>query len=190
MITKKFLKLSFSFLLIFFIIFFIFYYFNKANKVENITKDNEKNSYNLNIIKNVKYITKDKEGNEYIINASEAEIDYSRPNILFLTKVNSLIKLNNSNEITIVSDYGKYNSENLDTIFSKNVIIKYLDNKITGDYLDFSLKNNLMVISKNVKYENLDNTLESDVLEMNIKTKNTKIFMYEENRKVNIKSKN
>ena len=190
MITKKFLKLSFSFLLIFFIIIFTYNYFNKANKIENITKDNEKNSYNLNIIKNVKYITKDKEGNEYIINASEAEIDYSRPNILFLTKVNSLIKLNNSNEITIVSDYGKYNSENLDTIFSKNVIIKYLDNKITGDYLDFSLKNNLMVISKNVKYENLDNTLKSDVLEMNIKTKNTKIFMYEENKKVNIKSKN
>ena len=28
---------------------------------------------------------------------------------------------------------------NYDTIFSKNVIINYVDNKITGDYLDFSM---------------------------------------------------
>ena len=101
-----------------------------------------------------------------------------------------MINLKNSAEITIVSDYGKYNSKNLDTIFSKNVIINYLDNKITSNYLDFSLKNNLMVISKNVVYENLENILRADVLEMNIKTKDTKIYMYEKDKKVNIKSKN
>ena len=35
---------------------------------------------------------------------------------------------------------GKYNSENFDTIFSKNVIINYLDNKITGEYLRFFIR--------------------------------------------------
>ena len=29
----------------------------------------------------------------------------------------------------------KYNSDNFDTIFTKNVIINYLDNKINGEYL-------------------------------------------------------
>ena len=46
-----------------------------------------------------------------------------------------------------------------------------------------------MVISKNVVYENLENILRADVLEMNIKTKDTKIYMYEKDKKVNIKSK-
>ena len=92
--------------------------------------------------------------------------------------------------INIQSDYGKYNINNYDTIFSKNVIIKYLNNKITGEYLDFSLRRNLMIISKKVTYSNLDNVLKADVIEMNLKTKDTKIFMYEKEKKVNIKSKN
>jgi hypothetical protein len=37
----------------------------------------------------------------------------------------------------ITSNYGKYNTINYDTIFSKNVKIDYVDNIITGDYLDF-----------------------------------------------------
>ena len=77
-----------------------------------------------------------------------------------------------------------------DTIFSKNVIVEYLENKITGEYLDFSLIKNRMIISNNVIYTNLENILRADVIEINIDTKDTKIFMYEENKKVNVKSKN
>ena len=65
-----------------------------------------------------------------------------------------------------------------------------LENTITGDYLDFSLKRNSMIISRNVIYTNLENILNADVIELNIKTKDTKIFMYEDKKKVNIKSKN
>ena len=104
--------------------------------------------------------------------------------------MNALIKLINSENITITSDFGKYNIENFDTIFSKNVIINYLENKINGKYLDFSLERNSMIISKNVVFTNLDNILKADVVEINIKTKDTKIFMYEQEEKVNIKSKN
>jgi hypothetical protein len=47
-----------------------------------------------------------------------------------------------------------------------------------------------MLISKKVVYTNLENILKADVIEINIKTKDTKIFMYENKKKVNIKSKN
>ncbi len=146
-------------------------------------------TYSSNIIENVNYRTKDPDGNEYIISALRGEIDYSNSNILYLTTVNALIKLKNSENITITSDFGKYNSENFDTIFSKNVIIKYLDNKITGEYLDFSLEKNLMIISKNVVYTNSENILKADVIEIDIKTKDSKIFMHEKQKKVNIQSK-
>ena len=138
---------------------------------------------NSNIIENVNYTSKDTQGNEYTINASKGEIDYSNSNILYLTNVYAIIKLKNSEKITISSDYGKYNSDNYDTIFSKNVIIKYLNNKITGEYLDLSLERNLMIISKKVTYNNLNNLLKADVIEMNLKTKDTKIFMYENEKK-------
>ena len=99
-------------------------------------------------------------------------------------------KLKNSNDISITSKYGKYNSGNFDTIFSKNVLINYLNNEIAGEYLDFSLERNLLLISKKVVYKNLENILKADAIEMNIKTKDTKIFMYENQNKVSIKSIN
>ena len=157
----------------------------------NLEENNEKNEiYNSNIIKDVNFSTKDKKGNEYTIYASQGEIEFSNTNIVFLTEVKGVIKLNNSNIINISSNFGKYNSDNFDTIFSKNVIIKYLDNIITGDYLDLSLMGNLMTISKKVTYKNKENILEADVVEMNIDTKDTKIFMYEDKKKVNIRSLN
>ena len=184
---KKILKIFF---IIFFIILASFFIFKKFFKKNETIRSNpdlpEETISNSNIIENVNYSSKDTQGNEYIINASKGEIDYSNSNILYLTNVYAIIKLKNSEKITISSKYGKYNSDNYDTIFSKNVIIKYLDNKITGEYLDFSLERNLMIISKKVTYNNLNNTLKADVIEMNLKTKDTKIFMYEKEKKVKI----
>ena len=47
-----------------------------------------------------------------------------------------------------------------------------------------------MIISKGVILENDTSSLKADVIEMNVETKNIKIFMYEEDKKVNIKSLN
>ena len=199
MLSKKNVKFLLLFFFLLFLIFFIYAKFEKivelkVNK-ENIEKtENSKNpenqTYNSNIIKDINYTTKDADGNEYIITALQGEIDFSDPNTLYLINVKALIKLKSSENINITSDFGKYNSENFDTIFSKNVIIKYLSNRITGEYLDFSLNRNSMIISRNVIYNNIKNTLKADVIELNIETKDTKIFMYEKEKKVNIKSKN
>ena len=165
----------------------------KFSKKENISKIEEEvleEPYKSNIMEDVSYSSKDAKGNEYIVNASKGEIDYDRPNTIYLTNVRAFIKLTNSNDVTITSDFGKYNTNNFDTIFSKNVEINYLDNKITGEYLDFSIGRNSMIISRNVVYTNLENILKADVIEINVTTKDTKIFMYKDNKKVNIKSKN
>ena len=199
MLSKKNVKF---FLLFFFLIFLIFFIYAKFLKIdepkvkrENIVETENSNNledqnYSSNIIKDINYTTKDADGNEYIITALQGEIDFSDPDTLYLTSVNALIKLKSSEHINITSDFGKYNSVNYDTIFSKNVIINYLSNRITGEYLDFSLNRNSMIISKNVIYNNLTNTLKADVIELNIETKDTKIFMHDKEKKVNIKSKN
>ena len=188
---RKRIVIFFSIILCLLILFILNYEkFLKKNNTKKIeTQTPIEIPYSSNIIENVSYSTKDADGNEYIINALQGEIDYSKPDIIYLTEVRGTVKLRDSDYIIITSKFGKYNTDNFDTIFSKNVIIKYLDNKIKGEYLDFSLKRNSMIISKDVTYNNNKNVLYADVIEINIQTKDTKIFMYEKEKKVNIQSK-
>ena len=191
MLKGKTVKIFLALFILLLIIFLVYKnYFKREKIIQPQQAINEEITYNSNIIENVNYQTNDADGNEYIITALKGEIDFTNTNIIFLTKVTAVIKLKNSENITITSDFGKYNSDNFDTIFSKNVIINYVDNKITGEYLDFSLERNSMIVSRDVIYTNLDNILVADVINVDIKTKDTKIFMYEKGKKVNIKNKN
>tara|TARA_Y100001958_G_C21179463_1_gene509636 strand:+ start:654 stop:1226 length:573 start_codon:yes stop_codon:yes gene_type:complete len=181
-------------LLILFTIILIIFIYSKLNKKEQIVINDDTNSEdtnsNANTIKDVKYVSKDASGNEYVLLASEGQIDISDNKKIFLTDVRAIIDLNDNTKIEIRSDFGKYDIDNFDTIFSKNVIIGYINNRITANYLDFSLERNSLIISKNVIYTNLENMLKADVVEIDIKTKDTKIYMQEEGKKVNIKSIN
>jgi len=161
---------------------------SKLSKPVNSTTEIEEDAvYNSNIIKDINYTSRDLKGNEYILIAKEGEIDLDNNDIIFLTDVTAYIKLvKNSELIVITSNYGKYNTINYDTIFSKNVKIDYVDNIITGDYLDFSMMKNLLIISRNVVYKNLENTMKADVIELDTTTKDTKIFMYNTNEQVNV----
>ena len=161
---------------------------NKLSKPVNPTSKIEEDAvYNSNIIKDINYTSRDLKGNEYILIAKEGEIDLDNSDIIFLTDVTAYIKLvKNSELIVITSDYGKYNTINYDTIFSKNVKIDYVDNIITGDYLDFSMMKNLLIVSRNVVYKNLENTMKADVIELDTTSKDTKIFMYNSDEQVNV----
>ena len=176
------------------IIFFLLYtkYYKKEEIEKPVTSKVEEEVFtNSNQIKDIKYSSKDLKGNEYILLAKEGEIDLNKSDIIFLKDVTANIKMIKNNEIiTIISNYGKYNTVNYDTIFSDKVKINYLDNQIIGDYLDFSMMKNMLIISKNVVYRNLENILKADVIELNTITKDTKIFMYNSNEKVNIESVN
>ena len=161
---------------------------SKLSKPVNPTSEIEEDAvYNSNIIKDINYTSRDLKGNEYILIAKEGEIDLDNSDIIFLTDVTAYIKLvKNSELIVITSNYGKYNTINYDTIFSKNVKIDYVDNIITGDYLDFSMMKNLLIVSRNVVYKNLENTMKADVIELDTTTKDTKIFMYNSDKQVNV----
>ena len=182
--------------LMFFLIFlisllFYFKYFNKSPKNLQekiiITKtSNDKNS-SSSYIDYINYISNDTKGNRYQITAKQAEIDLDNPDTMFLEDVIAYIFMKESDTIKITSNFGKYNSNNYDTIFSKNVIITYPGHKITGDYSDFSFLKNLGTISTNVIYTGGKKDLFSDRIEINLTNKDTKIFMNDNSKKVLIK---
>ena len=173
------------------LLFVIFKFSWNKRQVENDNaKDVIEKIDNSNIIKDVNYKSKNTDGSEYNLNALEGIIDQNNTDFIYLTSINAIIKLKDYQTIVIQSEFGKYNIKNFDTIFSKNVIIRYLNNVIKGEYLEFSLDKNLMIISRNVVFYNDKSSLKADVIEVDIKTKDIKVSMYEENKKINIKSLN
>ena len=190
MIKKKILKIFLVFLFFILLISLLFKFFNDEKIHQNNLVNNKDENITSNIIKELSFTSKDKKGNSYILKAKEGEVDLSNDKIIYLKKITAQVTLNNSEEIIIVSDFGKYNIENYDTIFSKNVLIKYLDSRISSNYMEFSINKSLMTITKNVIYSNNDNLLKADAVEFNTDTKKVNIFMYDSSEKVKIISKN
>jgi hypothetical protein len=178
-----------SLLIIVFLIFF-FKYFRDDSIVNNNSSRKEIIELNKNLssnyINDINYITLDADGNKYQITAEVGEVDMNNSEIMFLTKVIAYIHLKDSESIKITSNFGKYNIINFDTIFSKNVIMNYINHKITGDYFDFSYQNNLGTMSTNVFYSSNKTKLKADRIEMNITSKDTRIFMNDNIKKVEI----
>ena len=159
---------------------------NKNLELEIENEEIEKQTYSSNVLENVNYSSIDPEGNEYTIIASEGEIDIKNNQTIFLKNVKASIKLKNSDIILISSGFAKYNAANLDTIFTDNVVIENLENKIIGEYLDFSMLRKNIIISKDVVFKNKSNILKTDVIEIDIDTKNVKFYMNEKEKKVSI----
>jgi len=176
------------FLIILISLSFYYKYFKKNSKnllesAEIKKMDINKNN-SANYIDDINYTSLDTKGNKYQITAEQAEIDIDNPDVMFLKNIISYVFIKDSDTIKITSDFGKYNSKNYDTIFSKNVIVVYPGHKITGEYLDFSFLNNLGTISSDVIYTGNKTRLFADRVEMNITTKDTKIFMNDNTKKV------
>jgi LPS export ABC transporter protein LptC len=188
-------KTAIQVLLIFLIILIslLFYLKYFDNSFKNLKKKTtlEKISINQNqsstYINNIDYVSSDARGNKYQLTAEQAEIKVGNPDVMFLENVIAYVFMKDSDTVKITSDFGKYNSKNYDTIFSKNVIIIYPNHKITGEYLDFSFLNNLGTVSRNVIYTGDKINLFADKIEMNLTTKDTKISMNDSNKKVLIK---
>ena len=135
-------------------------------------------------IDDINYVSIDVKGNKYQITAKQAEIKVENLDVMFLRDVVAFIFIKDSDTVKITSNFGKYNSKNYDTIFSENVIVIYPRHKITGKYLDFSFLSNLGVFNTNVIYNGEKTNLFADKIEMNLTTKDTKIFMNENEKKV------
>ena len=149
-----------------------------------IEKVDENQNSDSTYINDINYVSKDVRGNKYQITAKLAEIKIENSNVMFLTDVIAFIFIKNKDTVKITSNFGKYNTINYDTIFSKNVIVVYPGHKITGEYLDFSFLTNLGIFTTNVVYNGEKTNLFADKIEMNLTTKDTKIFMNDIGEKV------
>ena len=166
-------------------LFLFFKYFKKTNIEVNLIGNIEQPlNTSESLIEDLKYLSTDKEGNEYKIEAKKGNIDKDNPDIIYLENVIAIISLKNSEQISIKSNFAKYNSKNFNTLFNDAVIVDYEDNLLSSNFLDLSFEDNLVSIYDNVQYLSGFSSLSADRAEIDILNKKTKIFMESPGKKV------
>ena len=176
-------------ILIFFIIslFLFFKYFKKSSFESNLKANNTQLiDSGESLIEDLKYLSTDKEGNEYKIEAKKGNIDKSNPDIIYLENVEAIVLMQNSELISIKSNYAKYNTKSFDTLFNDSVSVDYGEHYLKSEFLDLSFENNLVSIYDNVRYLSGISSLKADKAEIDILNKNTKIFMEDPDKKIQI----
>ena len=169
-----------------------YYYFYKNNKTnENVDKINNNNEISINknssnLIKNISYTSVDNLGNKFKIKSETGEISIDNPNIVYMTNVEAIINLINSDPIIIKANHAKYNKINYETNFKEDILLTYQAHRITSQNLDLSFENNLATIYNEIVYDNNNVKISADILEIDLITKNSKIFMNNEYKKIKI----
>jgi len=183
-------------ILIVIIVIFIFFYKNSnQNKKANISiKLNNQskiiNSDNSNLISNLKYVVEGEDGISYTITSEIGELSVEQPNLILMRRVLAVIKNDYGKPLKITADNAIYNNINHDTQFYDNVLMIYQEQVINSDNFDLVFINNLATIKNNVVYKDQNTKLFADKVEINILTKNSKIFMYDKQKKIKIISIN
>ena len=117
------------------------------------------------------------------------EIDINNPSIILMTDVTAKITFVNSEPIIITSKYAKYNNENYETIFNENILVNYENHNIRAEGMTLSMEENLAILNKDIFYNNSDIELIADRVEIDLMTKESKIFMDNSHKKVQITGK-
>ena len=187
-------------LIIIFLILTAVFTFYKSKKTKNLVikeedgpelideykdKDDE-----LNIIKDITYLAKDDKDNIFKIESKFGKINPEEPDMVLMDKVIAVITLKNREEIIISSDFAIYDSKSYETNFYDNVLLKYTEHNIVCENIYLSFENNLVSISNNIIYKNLNSEMNADEIVMNLITKEIKIFMHNNENKIQILSKN
>ena len=141
-----------------------------------------------NLINDISYKSQDFEGRKYLIKSQKGIVSKDNPNIIEMEMVNAKITLIDGTSITIVSDYAVYDNVNFDTKFSKNIEVKHLEHIIKSDDLVLSFERNELEAFNNLTYENLDLIMFADKILFDFKSKNTKIFNFD-NSNVKVQNK-
>ena len=176
--TKKiYLQLFLIFIFLIISLFIFFKYFKDTSSEGSIDKNfTQTTTAGESLIEELKYLSTDKEGNEYRIEAKKGNIDKNNPDIIFLENVRAIILFQNSEKISIKSNYAKYNAKNFDTLFNDSVSVDYGEHILKSNFLDLSFENSLVSIYDNVKYLSGISSLSADKAEIDILNKRTKIF--------------
>ena len=190
---NKVIKLILFSLIIFFSIIFYKIYFKNKNLVDedfdttpNVVVEENQN----NLIRDLKYSINLGQNNKYIINSDLSEITYKndKSEVVNMQGVTAIIIDNNQIPIEVSSDLAKYNNSNYETLFEKNVKIKYLNHEIFSNAMQFDFENQLIRIYKDVEYNGALGKMFADNIDINLVMNKIDIYMNGDKKNVKLMS--
>jgi len=189
--------IQFSLLLTIFISCLIFYklfFFSPDLELKDIKKSQQDQKdlveKGTNQMNDITYNSKYLDDNKYIIKAKFAEFNEDDPDIMLLTNVKGKIFFESSGTVEIFSNKALYNSVNYNTNFYNEVLVVYENNQINSNNFDLFFDKKIGTIYGDVIYKNLNTTLEADKIDIDLITKDSKIYMIDKSKKINIKNLN
>ena len=186
MSTKSLIQ-SVIILVIITIVYFIYNFFlNKDQEVINLSKIDTNVD---NKILDLKYNAIDEEGNSYIIESKSGKVSEKDKSILILKEVIGIIRIKNTENIIIVSDFAEYNKTTFNTYFYDNVKLTYDGHLINSDTLFMNYVSKNINIKNNVVYQGDNNKLLADMVEIDLVTKLSKIYMLDKEKRVKVELK-
>lgn len=193
---KKIIRLIVLLLIIIFTLSFYQIYLKDKNlnefdlEIEDIYKEKITSTTKTenNLIKDLRYEINLKKDKKYIVTSKLSEITFSidGDEIVEMKKVTATIIDKNKNFIRIVSDLAKYNNSTYETVFEKNVKIKYIDNMISSEKMVFDFNNDIIKISKNVEYKGNLGHLFADNMDIDLLTNKFRIYMNDKEKNVRV----
>ena len=179
-------QLILFFIIIFIIILFLFKYLIKtetsdAKKIE--LSQNSSESFS-NSIQDIEYKSNDTLGNQYLIKAKYGEILDQNKNLIAMKDVEAQIIFKNYEKIIIIASTAIYNITNYDTNFEDNILIKYGEHEIICNNVDLLFMDHKIKLYNNINYHNLNIDLLADEMEIDLLTKNSTIFMNNQDKRI------
>ena len=155
---------------------------NTDNK--NIVQSPEKLN---NTIKKLKYEVKLSNNNQYSILADESEIKYeNNVEFVYMKKVFAIFIDEKNKILEIEADNAFFNNQDYNTVFEKNIKIKYLDSIILANKVDLIFTKNKLIITDNIFYQNKFAKGLADIIKIDLLNKNFEIFMYDSKDNIRI----
>ena len=172
-------KLLYQFILIGIVVLLTTIFFKEYFSEDKIVQVNKSESEmpELNSIKDIKYISTDINGNIYEIIASDGIPSDDQKHLIELNNVKAKIIFEDTQEITITSDYAIYNQKNFDTKFKNEVKIMYGFHNIRCNFLNAEFSKNLATLEGNLTYNNLNSEMHADVMQIDLITKSKNIHV-------------
>tara|TARA_B110000305_G_C19251147_1_gene544806 strand:+ start:350 stop:940 length:591 start_codon:yes stop_codon:yes gene_type:complete len=179
-------QLILFFIIIFIIILFLFKYLIKTEtsdikKIE-LSQNSSKNFSNS--IQDIEYKSNDTLGNQYLIKAKYGEILDQNKNLIAMKGVEAQIIFKNYEKIIIIASTAIYNITNYDTNFEGNILIKYGEHEIICNNVDLLFMDHKIKLYNNINYHNLNIDLLADEMEIDLLTKNSTIFMNNQDKRI------
>ena len=185
------IKIIFQILVLFIIFLFTFVLFDEYSSnytaktidaSQDIIYSNPENN-STNIINNIEYKSFDTIGNQYNIKAKSGTISDESPNLILMKNVVSEIYFKDE-KILITALFATYNTINYDTIFKDKINIKYGEHYLNSNNANLFFKDHRIELYDNINYTNLNSSLLADEIEIDLLTRDLKVYMRNENKKV------